>query len=393
VDSSDSESVSGGDDDDDEENRKMIEIPQHMVNAIKEAVQQEVQDLSSSSSILPTIGEEVATPMDVIPREGNDNENDSIIDEPATPKLRSNEEEREISSNVAVDLQKNKKTNDQRVPRSNKSKAPVTGGMLTSKSKPSLPTTRMDKVTSEEGTSLPPTTRRRRSLGDENNPSNNTELKRSESAEVKLTVPLQQKAISDEAIEAIAITMEPVVASSEEQQTREDKNLAALMTIRKLKEQKLRKSQSAVLETTISFNIFTDGEQERTNQISSTPKAEVEKVKETPLPEQINAVAFEAVDDGAAKSVKQFPQHVHNPSEVIQRGHEQNQIVSHSVVDEPLLSARKTDRENLDEEKDEERQEREFLPLFNESSGIFISNYEPEQLPGLSSWKLVCSPF
>jgi hypothetical protein len=386
LDSSDSESVSGGDDDDDEENRKMIEIPQHMVNAIKEAVQQEVQDLFSSSSILPTIGEEVATPMEVIPSEGNDNENDSIIDEPVTPKLRSNEEEREISSNVAVDLQKNKKTNDQRVPRSNKSKAPVTSGMLTSKSKPSLPTTRMDKVTSEEGTSLPPTTRRRRSLGDENNPSNNTELKRSESAEVKLTVPLQQKAISDEAIEAIAITMEPVVVSSEEQQTREDKNLAALMTIRKLKEQKLRKSQSAVLETTTSFNIFTDGEQERTNRISSTPKAEVEKEKETPLSEQINAMTFEAVDDGAAKSV-------HNPSEVIQREHEQKQIVSHSVIDEPLLSARKTDRENLDEEKDEERQEREFLPLFNESSGIFISNYEPEQLPGLSSWKLVCSPF
>jgi hypothetical protein len=392
VDSSDSESVSGGDDDDDEENRKMIEIPQHMVNAIKEAVQQEVQDLSSSSSILPTIGEEV-TPMEVIPSEGNDNENDSTIDEPVTPKLRSNEEEREISSNVAVDLQKNKKTNDQRVPRSNKSKAPVTSGMLSSKTKPSLPTTRMDKVTSEEGTSLPPTTRRRRSLGDENNPVTSTELKRSESAEVKLTtVPLQQKAISDEAIEAIATTMEPVVGPTEEQQTREDKNLAALMTIRKLKEQKLRKSQSAMLETTTSFNIFTDGEQERTDRISSTPKAEVEKEKETPLSEQINAMTFEAVDDGA-KSVKQFPQDVHNPSEVIQREHEQNQIVSYSIVDEPFLSARITDKENHDEEKDEERQEQEFLPLFNESSGIFISNYEPEQLPGLSAWKLVCSPF
>jgi hypothetical protein len=393
VDSSDSESVSGADDDD-----EMIEIPQHMVNAIKEAVQQEVQDLSSSSSILPTIGEEIATPMEVIPSEGNDHENDSILETTDEPILQdksrpSKRKETEIPSNTTVELEKNKKPNDVRVPRSNKSKVPVTGGMQTSKSKPSLPTTRMDKVTSDEGNTLPPTARRRRSLGDENNPATNTELKRSESAEVKLTVPLQEKPISDQSTESIATVLEPVVRSSEEQQTREDKNLAALMTIRKLKEAKLRKSQSAMLETTTSFNIFTDGEQERTDRSSSTPKTEVGKEKETLLSEPVITTTFEDVDD-RAKSAKQFPQEVPIPSEAIQREHEQNLIVSNSVVDEPFLSARRTDKESHDdEEKNEERQEREFLPLFNESSGIFISNYEPEQLPGLSAWKLVCSPF
>lgn len=382
-DSSDSESVSGGDDD-----YVKIEISEKMVEAAKDIIINQEDPTNEVESSFLGDNEEIQLDGSIL-REG-----EKVVDQAKTfediPAIQ-NERNQNLSSIQPVGSNGSVRRHVSKV---NQTRSKT---LLSSKSKSSIE--KETKISGKEEN-----TNRRKTVHSIENAS-----KQVPSSSAKMVSIIRPgKLIKEEDIQKLEEASEvnfgeDPIADSE----LAAKNLAALATIRKLKELKLARAKGGISNEEKLFaseykddalveTVFTDPpsnnnqvHEKRINQIpldeERPSSAELEKVlkeKEVPMESKyVDKKEYVMFHDPHEQKLDSM----NKPSFDTQ----EKEIGDCTEEAQPALNNSEGNSVNDEQSTEDEDDTDDVKDLFLYENGCFIANYDPEELPGLISWKLV----